>query len=66
MTIEPDLRDKIIETHTIVAALKPVVQDHEERIRKQEVFRQRIYGVVAGTGAVFAAFFDYARHFWKG
>lgn len=48
--MDQDLRDKIIETHTIVAEMRGDVKDHETRIRSVEKKTNYLYAWATAIG----------------
>lgn len=78
--IDPELRDKIVETHTDMKHVRRTLQDHDdvieevrnqhdERIRALEQTQSRImaYIVLIGAGVTLAmnAAFDVIEKIWK-
>ena len=78
--IDPELRDKIVETHTDMKHVRRTLQDHDdvieevrnqhdERIRALEQTQSRImaYIVLIGAGITLAmnAAFDVIEEIWK-
>lgn len=70
--MDPEIRDKVIETHTMmktihddVKDLTKTVGDHDTRLRKQETFRTWIIGLFS-TGAVGGGSLAALKQFFSG
>ena len=59
MDIDPELRDKIIQTHTDMRWVRNKLEsgsetfkDHDKRLRKLEQYQARVMGVVIAIGSI--------------
>jgi len=69
--IDPELRDKIIETHTDMQHVrqeleggKETFKEHDERIRDLEQNQSKIMGIVVAIGSVITVILNLLFHFW--
>ena len=71
MDIDPELRDKIIQTHTDMRWVRSKLEsgsetfkDHDERLRKLEQNQSRAMGVVVAIGSIITLLMNLAIQIW--
>ena len=71
MDIDPELRDKIIQTHTDMRWVRSKLEsgsetfkDHDERLRHLEQNQSRAMGIVIAIGSVITILINLAIQLW--
>ena len=71
MDIDPELRDKIIQTHTDMRWVRNKLEsgsetfkDHDKRLRKLEQNQSRAMGIVIAIGSIITLLMNAAIQLW--